>query len=173
MTKRIRLYGTVFALFLTFTFIMEIPVFAEVKFGYVDFVRVFNNYKKTVKVEEGLEKKGEKKQKERDELVAKIRKLKDEIELLSDEAKKDKKEEFDKKVKELQEFTSKSSKELLKEKDDAAREIIEEFDKVVKELGKKEDYTFIFDQRTILYGGKAYDLTDEVLKALNKGYKDK
>ena len=37
--------------------------FAETKFGYVDFIKVFNNYKKTVKAEEKLGKKGEKSKK--------------------------------------------------------------------------------------------------------------
>ena len=71
----------------------------------------------------------------------------------------------------MQEFDKEVSKELLKEKDDAAKEIIKEFDEVIKEIAKKDGYTFIFNQRFILYGDNAYDLTEKVLNALNKQYK--
>ncbi len=145
--------------------------FAEVKFGYVDFIRVFNNYKKTVKAEEKLGKKGEKKQIEREKLVSQIKKIKDQIEISSEKEKEKKKKDIAEKIKKLQEFDKKVSKELLKEKDDAAKEIIKEFDEVIKEIAKKDGYTFIFNQRFILYGDSGYDLTEKVLNTLNKQYK--
>lgn len=142
--------------------------YAEYKFGYVDINKIFNNYQKTIEADKALEKKQEEKQKEREKLVSEIRRLKDEMELLSDEKKKEKQEKINQNIKELQEFDRQTRNELLKQRDDAAKEIIEELDKVIKEIGKKEGYTFIFNERFILYGEETYDLTDKVLKMLNK-----
>jgi len=142
--------------------------YAEYKFGYVDINKVFNNYQKTIEADKALEKEQEKKQKEREKLISEIRKLKDEMELLSDEKKKEKQEQINRNIKELQEFDRQTRNELLKQRDDAAKEIIEELDKVIKEIGRKEGYTFIFNERFILYGEETHDLTDKVLKILNK-----
>lgn len=164
---------TIVAICLISIFLVRDFSFAEVKFGYVDLNKIFNNYRKTIKADEELEKIQEKKQKEREKLVSQVRKLKDEMELLSDEGKKKKQQEINQKIKELQEFDRDTRNKLLKKRDDAAKEIIDELDIVIKDMGKKEGYTFIFNERFILYGDKSYDLTDKVLKTLNKRYKDR
>lgn len=168
MSKIVRMLGVSFIITMMFVFLFANAVSAEIKFGYVDFVKVFNNYKKTIEAEKDLEKKGEKKQKERDKKVTQIRKLRDKFELASDVEKNKIQSEINGKIKELQAFDQKASKELLKEKDDAAKEIIKEFDELVKKIGKKEEYTIIFNERMILYGQDSYDLTDRILSELNK-----
>lgn len=142
--------------------------FAEYKFGYVDINQLFNNYKKTIEADKTLGNKQEKKQKEREKLVSEIRKLKEGMELLSDEAKKEQQRKMSEKIKRLQEFDRETRNELLKQRDDIAKEIIKELDRVIKEIGKKEGYTFIFNERFILYSDKGHDLTNKVLKILNK-----
>jgi len=142
--------------------------FAEYKFGYVDINQLFNNYKKTIEADKTLANKQEKKQKEREKLVSEIRKLKEGMELLSDEAKKEQQKKINEKIKGLQEFDRETRNELLKQRDDIAKEIIKELDEVIKEIGKKEGYTFIFNERFILYSDKGHNLTDKVLKILNK-----
>ncbi len=168
MGKTVRTIGINFIILTMFIFLFANTVYAEMKFGYVNFVKVFNNYKKTIETEKDLEKKGEKKQKERDRRVTQIRKLRDKFELASDTEKEKIQSQINGKIKELQAFDQKASKELLKEKDDAAKEIIKEFDVLVKEIGKKEEYTIIFNERMILYGQDSYDLTDRILNELNK-----
>ena len=168
MSKIGRILGTSFIILIMFTFLLTSVSYAEIKFGYVDFVKVFNNYKKTISTEKDLEKKGEKKQKEHDKMVTQVRKLKDKFELASDAEKDKLQNQINEKIRELQAFDQEASKELLKEKDDAAKEIIKEFDELVKEIGKKEGYTLIFNERMILYGQDSYDLTENVLNELNK-----
>jgi outer membrane protein len=168
MGKVGRIFGVSFVIFIMLAIVCTSISYAEIKFAYVDFVKVFNNYKKTISTEKELEKKGEKKQKEHDKMVTQIRKLKDKFELASD-AEKDKiQSQINEKIRELQTFDQEASKELLKEKDDAAKEIIKEFDELVKEIGEQEGYTLIFNERMILYGQNSYDLTDRVLDELNK-----
>jgi outer membrane protein len=168
MKRNFSCIAVAIGIFLITIFLFNSVSYAEVKFGYVDFVQVFNNYKKTIEAEKELEKKGEKKQKERERMVTQIRKLKDKFELASENEKENIQKDINEKIKELQEFDQKTSKELLKEKDDIAKEIIKEFDALVKEIGEKEGYTVIFNERMILYGEESYDITDKVLEELNK-----
>jgi outer membrane protein len=142
--------------------------FAEYKFGYVDVNKIFNSYKKTVEADKALEKKQEEIQKQRQRMVEEIREMKDKMELLSDEAKEGKQKQINEKIRELQEFDREKRNELLKERDDAAQKIVKELDKVIKRIGKEEGYTYIFNERFILYGENQYDLTEKVLKALNR-----
>ena len=53
------------------------------KIGYVDLARVFDEYNKTKDFDKQLEGKGASKQAERDRMVADVKKLRDEAELLS------------------------------------------------------------------------------------------
>jgi outer membrane protein len=168
MNKTVRIIGLNIIALVICVLVFSSVSFAELKFGYVDFIKVFNNYKKTIEAEKDLEKKGEKKQKERERIVTQIRKLKDKFELASDAEKENLQKEINEKIVELQTFDKEASQELLKEKDDAAKVIIKEFDELVKEIGEKEGYTIIFDERVILYGQESYDLTDRVLEELNK-----
>ena len=56
----------------------------DTKIGYVDVANVFDSYDKTKDKDAALSEKSEKKQKERDRIVEKIRNSKNELELLSD-----------------------------------------------------------------------------------------
>jgi Skp family chaperone for outer membrane proteins len=38
----------------------------------------------------------------------------------------------------------------------------------VENLGKKGKYDFVFDSRNIMYGKQQFDLTEDVIKALNR-----
>src|SRR4051812_6720691 len=75
----------------------------EQKIGYVDLAKVFDDYQKTKDFDKQLEGKGTAKQGERDKMVADIKKMRDEAELLSAKAKDDKQAAIDEKIKSLQE----------------------------------------------------------------------
>jgi outer membrane protein len=142
--------------------------FAEDKFGYVDIDKVFNNYRKTIEADEKLEKKQEEVQRKRENLVSETRKLNEEMELLSDTAREARQRQINEKLGQLQEFDRETTNQLLKERDDIARDIIKELEEVINEIGKKGGYTFIFNERFILYSDNVHNLTDEVLNTLNK-----
>jgi outer membrane protein len=48
------------------------------------------------------------------------------------------------------------------------REVVDDIQKVVDDFGKKGKYDFILDSRNIMYGKEEFDLTDAVIKRLNK-----
>ena len=138
------------------------------KMAYVDLRRTFYEYEKTKTMEDQLSGLTEDRQKERDKMVTKITKLRDKAELLSGDARNKKQSEIDNELVKLQEFDRTTRQELLTKKNDMFREVVEDIQKVVKDLGKKEGYDYIFDSRNIMYAKENFDLTDKVIKQLNK-----
>jgi outer membrane protein len=142
----------------------------SLKIGYVDLSKAFDEYEKTKDSDRELEKKGDKKQSERDKTVAEIKRLKEGFELLSEQGKEDRQQLIDEKIRELQDFDREVRAELRRERDTMAREILKEIDKVIREYAEEKGYHLILNDRILLYGDPEFDITDEILKTLNSEY---
>lgn len=156
-----------------FTASLATTAFAADKFGFVDLAKVFDEYQKTKDFDKSLEGKGAAKQAERDKLVAEVKKLRDEAELLSAKAKDDKQAVIDEKIKSLQEFDRVTRDDLRRERDTMVREILKEIDTVLQDFGKKGGYTYVFNDRVLLYKLPENDLTAQVVTTLNGSYAPK
>ncbi len=143
---------------------------ADGKIAHMDLTKIFDEYNKTKDLDKQLENKGNAKQTERDKLVAEIKKLKDELELMSDKGKEAKQTAIDDKIKKLQDFDRESRDALRKERDDMARQILKEIKDTIDTVGKKDGYSLILDSRAVLYGKEGDDLTNSILKTLNDKY---
>ena len=143
------------------------------KIGYVDLARVFDEYQKTKEFDKSLEAKGASKQTDRDRMVAEIRKLRDEAELLSAKAKDDKQAGIDEKIKALQEYDRTTRDGLRRERDTMVKDILKEIETVIQDFGKAQGYSFIFNDRVLVYKSEGSDLTNPVIKALNDSYAKK
>ena len=143
------------------------------KVGYVDLARVFDEYVKTKEFDKSLESKGAQKQAERDRLVNEVKKLRDEAELLSAKAKDDKQVQIDEKIKALQDFDRSTRDALRKERDAMVRDILKEIEAVIQNFGKSQGYSFIFNDRVLVYKNEGSDLTPQVIKVLNDQYAKK
>lgn len=143
------------------------------KIGYVDLAKVFDEYQKTKDFDKSLETKGAGKQAERDKMVADIKKLRDEAELLTGKAKEGKQAAIDEKIKTLQDFDRTTRDALRKERDGMVRDILKEIETVIQTFGKAQGYTYIFNDRVLVYKSTTGDLTAQVTKALNDSYKKK
>lgn len=140
----------------------------EYKIGYVDMVKVFDEYKKTKDSEKVLTDKGKAKEAERKVMIDELRKLKDEQALLSEKAKADKQKVIDDKIKNLQEFDKVAQDDLLKARNDMLGGILKDIEKVVNDYSKEASYDMILNSRMLLYASEQYDVTAEILKRLNK-----
>ncbi|MFC1576365.1 OmpH family outer membrane protein [Candidatus Omnitrophota bacterium] len=140
----------------------------EVKIGYVDMRKIFFEYKKTKEFNAELEKEDEKIKKEIEEKTQVIRKLRDEIDLLSERAKEQRQPELREKIRALEEFRRGKVDELLKKKEEMFQEIRENVMKVSSEFSKKNGYDIIFDEAMFVYSSDQYDVTDPILKQLNR-----
>ena len=140
------------------------------KIGYVDLARVFDEYQKTKEFDKSLESKGASKQGEREKMVADVKRLRDEAELLNAKAKDDKQAAIDEKIKQLQEFDRATRDALRKERDTMVRDILKEIEDVIQTFGKAQGYSYIFNDRVLVFKSESGDLTAQVIKTLNDSY---
>ncbi len=140
------------------------------KIGYVDLARVFDEYQKTKEFDKSLESKGALKQADRDKMVADVKKLRDEAELLSAKAKDEKQAVIDEKIKALQDFDRTTRDMLRKERDGMVRDILKEIEVVIQDFGKSQGYGYIFNDRVLVFKNEQNDLTTQVVKVLNDNY---
>lgn len=138
------------------------------KIGFINVTKVFDDYKKTEDAEQRLKAEGEKKNSEREKLVNKINKLRDEVELLSVETREKKQKDLNDMMRQLQDFDRDVKTDLRRKRDDDMREILKEIYEVINDYGAKNGYDIIFDDRVLIYADDAIDITDEVLNVLNK-----
>lgn len=142
---------------------------AELSTAYVDFEKTFNEYHKTKTEDARLKSELEKKEKELDGKAAEISKMSDELELLSDEAREKKQKEIRERIKELNQLRKDARQDLLDKRNKIWLEIYDEIKEVVAQYSKKKGYTFVFDDKALIYKADGYDITDEIVKMLNKG----
>lgn len=145
----------------------------DLKIGYVDVLKVFNEYKKTKDYEGMLD---EKRQKE--ETVNKlpekkeaIIKMKDKLDVLKGNELEKQQRELQKAVIDYQQLERKVFAGLKQESDEKMKEVLDDIDLKVKDMGKKKGLDVVLNKSVILYGDDGLDLTQEVLSSLNREYK--
>lgn len=141
---------------------------AERKTGYINVIRVLDEYSKAKESRKVFDEKVKAKDEEGKKLADEIKKLEDELAILSDKAKAEKQKVIDDKKITLRDFFRKAQAELVKEERNMFAGIQGDMEKVIIDYSKENGYDYIFDSRTLLYGDEKSDLTDEILKKLNK-----
>jgi Skp family chaperone for outer membrane proteins len=144
---------------------------AEMKFAYVDVGEVFDNYQKTKDQDLVLKTAGEAKEKERNDLTAKIRSMEDELALLAADARAAKQEQLIEKKRQLEDFDRSVRQQLAEQRDKVVREIFQEIDVIVQDISAKGGYDMIFNKRVLLAQKKSFDITAQVSAELAKKYK--
>ena len=137
------------------------------KIGYVNLARVFDNYVKTKAFDANLEKKGKQKEAELEGRMNELKQLRQNLELLNDEAREAKTKEIEEKAEALQLFRNNTARDLRRERDKIAKELLGEIQQGLQEFAKANGFTVILDSQSLLYGQDALDVTDEILKLLN------
>ena len=149
-------------------------VSAAEKFGFVDISKAFDSYNKTKDYDKVLEKEQTEKEKERDQKETKLKKLEEKLGLLKEGKKKESKEkELDKKRQGLYEFMQKASVDLRRTRDEKIKEILLDVQDTIDDYAEKKGFTVIFNDRVLLYANESLDITDEIIKIINKNYKGK
>lgn len=135
---------------------------------YVDLMRLFNDYKKTVAFDEELAKKQEEKEGQLQKKQEKIMSLQKEAELLKDDARTRKEDEIAKLGGELQQEYQQSLAALKEERDKKMEEVLVDIEGRIAEYAKDNGYDYIFKKAALAYADEANDKTDEVLELLNQ-----
>ena len=66
-----------------------------------------------------------------------------------------------------QEFVSQEQSNLTKERNEKIREILLEIEKKVSDFAEKEHYDIILNDRVLIYGDPAKNITEQILTILN------
>lgn len=167
MNKVLRVFlGAIFVLMC-----FAVSARAEEKFAFVDLSRIFAEYNKTKDFDKVLTDKENVYSSEREKKVNDIKGFQDKVNLLSDKEKEGKRPDLESKVKTLQEYDRQKQTDLRKEQDEKMKEILKDIEETVKKYSEKEGYTFVFNDRVLVYQDKKFDITDKIVELLNKGYK--
>jgi len=138
------------------------------KLGYINMRKVFFEYKKTKDSNKVLEKEDEMAKKEIEAKAQEIRKLRDEFDLLSEEAKEKREPELRQRLKELDEFRKSKIEAFIRKKDEMFKEIKDDIMSVAERYAKKNGYDVLFDEAILVYSPEKYDITEDIIKELNK-----
>ncbi len=144
---------------------------ADLKIGYVDLGKVFDNYQKTKEFDAVLQSEGEAFQKERDGMVQKIQDAQSKLALMNDTQKAAMQADIENQKNEVVAYDREKRAELAKKRDDKVKEILSEIQGIVTTIAKNEGYTYVLNDRVMIFGDPQYNITDEVMKNLNDSYK--
>jgi len=162
----------VLVLALVFGFMVSGVSMADtLKIAYVDLSKVFDNYQKTKEFDAVLQTEGEAFQKERDAMVQKIQDAQSKLDLMKDSEKASLEADIEKQKNDVVAYDKEKRTELSKKRDDKVREILTEIQGVVSTIAKNDGFTYVLNDRVMIYGDPQYNITDEVSKALNDSYK--
>ena len=152
------------------SFVMTTGVYAveQGRIGYVDLSRLFDEYYKTKDYDKVLESKHGELEKVGKEKIEKIRESEGKLALLKEDQKKKLEEEIDVMKGIAQEFVRQEQSNLTKERNEKIREILLEMEKKVSDFAEKENYELILNDRVLIYGDPAKDLTEKILTILNE-----
>lgn len=138
------------------------------KIGYVDLSRLFDEYHKTKEYDKVLEVKHEELERIGKEKVEKIKESESRLALLKEDQRVSLEGSIDVLKGEAQEFVRQEQTNLTKDRNEKIREILLEIEKVVSDFAVKEGYDVILNDRVLIYGDPAQDLTEDILTILNK-----
>ena len=143
------------------------------KIGYVDVIKVFNEYEKTKNYEKDLDRKKKEVEEELSEKREIIEKMSSKLSLLKDEEREKEQEKIREKVREYQEIGRGAELDMKKIVIEQMTEMKEDMDKIIEKYAKKNGFNLIVDGNSVLYGNKAMDVTSDILKISNKQYRKK
>lgn len=150
-----------------FVFLATNAFAADGKMGYVDLSRLFDQYHKTKEYDKVLEGKHAGYQKERGAKADKIKEAQGKLDLLTADKKAAVKDDIEKMKTDLLEFDRQKQADLTKERNEKIRDILLEIEKIVSGFAEKENYSLILNDRVLIYGNPAMNITEPILTILN------
>src|SRR5262245_30758562 len=137
------------------------------KIAYVDLSRLFDEHHKTAAYDQLLEANHKKFEADRNAMIEKIQEAQGKLDLLNEDKKAALEEEIEKMKADLLEYDRQQKTTLTKERNEKIREILLEIEREVSGYAEKEGYDLILNDRVLIYGNPAKDLTEEIIKRLN------
>ncbi|MFH1784236.1 MAG: OmpH family outer membrane protein [bacterium] len=142
------------------------------KVGYVDVSRVFEEYKRTKRAKEDINRKIKDKEQTIRAMEKELRELRREFESqksrLTEAEINEQERAIADKADRIQIFTDSAEEELSQQEAKMTEEILGEIYDEIYGVGEREHFSIIVDKNNIIYGAKTLDLTERILQALEK-----
>ncbi len=170
---------------------------ADLKIAIVDMEKIFQDYYKTKISDGNLKRQAEVFKDYSDKLTDSLQKLQDEFKSLRDSSQnialteaerenrrlsaQDKYRQVTAKESELRQYNREKQRQLRDDFEKMRADIIEEIKKIVKERSALEGYSLVLDKSgmtlnnipAVIYFNPAMDLTEAIIKELNRGHEEK
>ena len=149
----------------------------DVKIGYIDSIKIFEQYKETQDAEQLYRREVDGWTVEKQAMEQAIVRLQEELKaqslMLSEEKKKEKKLDLDRKMQEYQQFMEETFGDnglAARRNKELTQPIVDKINRILEDIGKDQGYAIIFDvaRADVVYADKALDLTEVVLQKLNE-----
>lgn len=156
-------------------FLFGSPAIAEVKIGYVDMQKAIQSTSSGKSAKKKLEKDFNKKKKELEKMEADLKKMTQDLEkkaaVLSDDVKAKKQAQLQQEMMKYQKIVGQSQLEIQKKERELTTPIITKLRTTIQKVASKGGYTMILEksEQSVLWAKKDVDLTDDVIKAFEKG----
>ncbi len=150
------------------SFVFSGILYAAEGLVYLDLKEVLASYEKTKKYDSALEKDQKEYKSAMESKVAELKKIQSSLSVLNDSEKAKKQDVIEQKLRDLRNFEDIKQSEITKEYNSKMKEIFEDIDTVIKLVAEKKGYSLVLDERFLLYADGAKDITNEIIKELNK-----
>ncbi|MEK6646376.1 MAG: OmpH family outer membrane protein [Candidatus Firestonebacteria bacterium] len=163
------IYGVLVVTFVMFANASFISA-ENLKFGYVDMAKLFEEYSETKIAKEKFNKDKFAKQEELQNKKGEIEKLGRDLEgqrlILTKEKASEKEQQIRQKTETLQKLFDDSLQKLAKNEKEMVDKIMDKIAEKVKSIAVAEKYDYVFEKNSLLFGGD--DLTQKVLGILDQ-----
>jgi outer membrane protein len=162
------------SLLITVAMFLSSVAFAESKVGIVDLPQAIQATVEGKKIKKQLEEEYNKKKADLETRAKDISKMEADFEkkslVLTDEARLKKQQEIDAEKSKFMDLREKNLQELAKKDRELSQPMIKKLNEVIAEIAKKEGYTVILhkNEQNLVWAAKEVDITDLVIKALEK-----
>lgn len=147
---------------------------AEVKIGVVDIPKAIQATKEGQKIKKQLEEDYNKRKADLEKRAKDIAKMQEDFEkknlVLSDDARNKKQQEIEEQKMKYMELREKNLQDLSKKDHELSQPMIKKLNEVIGNIATKEGFTAIFHKsdQNLVWAAKEIDITDEVVKELEK-----
>ena len=148
--------------------ITAVSSFAADKIGYIQTSKILSSYEKAKKYASEMESKANVAKMEMEKKIAEIKKMEEGLVLLQDKEKEKKELEIQTKYGDLKNFEASKSRELQSESNSKVKDIAQDIDDAMQKFAKENGFTIVFEENTVFFIDKQYDVTDKFLEFLNK-----
>lgn len=149
-----------------------IAAVTALRIGFVDTETVLQGSLEFKEVDREARTKVDLKEEEGQKKLEEIRKLEEELSVMSEEQRRTRLSEYNRKRQDLVDFQTQTREEILERQGVDLKRIAAKIKRIIETVGASEHMTVIFDTKPVLYidAAQVVDLTDRVTQTLNAEY---